>query len=71
LAFCGFRVPVDQFSHPSGLQAAKMCGVPPGRMLSCASGPEFFPTLCGAFFFLVFVYEVIELTELSEDFQWW
>lgn len=50
LACCGCRVPIDQFNHLSGLQAAKTCVVPPGHVSSLASVPEFSP-LCVVLFF--------------------
>lgn len=54
LAFCGFRVQMDQCNHLSSLQAAKMCGVPRGHVSSLTSVPEFFPcVLC--FFLFVFL----------------
>lgn len=71
LACCGFRVPIDQFNHLSGLQSAKTCVVPPGHVSSLASVPEFSPSVCCAFFFSVFVYGLIELTKLLENFLWW
>lgn len=66
LAFCGFRVQIDEFNCPSGLQAAKTCVVPPGHMSSFTSIPE--ALLCvGLSTCCIFACELIELTELAEN----
>lgn len=76
LAFCGFRVQIDEFNHSSSLQAAKTRVVPPGHMSSLTSVPE--ALLCVGLSTWVFACELIELTELSENFvlvmvlfSWW